>query len=125
MNKIKILLIISAIAVLGVLLCACNNNTPDLTETKGTEPEATVTESVEDNATEASADAEDGTVSETHVITEDDNDLEIITVPQNTETVETQTDSAPLISDAEPEPETTAENTTEVQKIELPFVPAN
>lgn len=124
MNKSKIIIFIAAFAMLMFSMAGCNTNAPATDETQ---PKATAAAS----ATNA-ADAPDGSHSAESTDTSDfvpepsqgENDLELITVPQDNTSGSGSVDNTQAAT--EPESETTvAETATEVQKIELPFVPAN
>lgn len=125
MIKSKAFLVLAAVAVFALLLCACNNVSPDTNEsvqsTNGSEVSATAID------TEKEVSGTKASTSETIApeVTQGENDLQIITVPQENTTAP---DNTEVFSEAETSASSANETepaTTEAEKIELPFVPVS
>ncbi len=126
MNKLRFFILITALVLIVISIAGCSTNEPALGETQ---PESTVAVAATTaaNASEESGNAESTDSSE--IIPEfslGENDLEIITVPQDNTNAPDNT-QAPQ-KESKPVAETTEAQTTpttEVQRIELPFVPVD
>lgn len=126
MKKSKFILITAVLVLLLISLCACSGNEPATGE-NATNPASSGVDVTVADATAETKDTGATAVSETQAeFTQGENDLEIITVPQNSTEASENTEAATEIATeavaetTEPRAETTA-----VQKIELPFVPVN
>ncbi|MBR3988657.1 MAG: hypothetical protein IKK10_05065 [Clostridia bacterium] len=134
MNKSKTLVLLAVIGLLLLSLCGCNNTEPVPEATKTGSAETSVsttagevpadssnaeTENVQNSEAEATASSE-----EAGLPSQGENDLELMTLPQNdsdsSENAETTVSATEPVADPPK-----AETTTEAQRIELPFVPAN
>lgn len=124
MNKSKLFILVAVSALLVVLLCACKSDMSpaDKTITKPADASAAVTAT----ETVSEADSESKTEAETSPqVSQDENDLVIMTSPKDNADAPSDTDSAEAVTEPETLSTEAVNNTTEPQKIELPFVPAN
>lgn len=124
MNKSKLFVIIAILALLVISLCACTDNKPAPSKPQTSPASQAVTEALSDSTAEIS-DVNNTASSEiSSEPYQGENDLEIITVPQNNSEDSENTDPAQTVTKAEVETKA-SEPATEVQKIELPFVPVS
>ena len=134
MNKSKYFVVLAVLALLIASLCACNSTKPSENETN---QEQTVVSTAANNAgnedntnsvKETETSAEVVTVGEDEdLLTQGENDLEIMTVPQDGTDAPQNTEGEAEVTEAVAETTASkdAEKPTEAEKIELPFVPAN
>ncbi len=132
MNKSKLFVLTALSALLMILLCACNTDVPPVGETQPDSSDASVTAGIADTKADVS-DADESTVltedttsvKDEELPSQGESDLEIITVPRDTSEAPQKSESTEAVTQAVAEITDAENNTTEVQKIELPFVPAN
>jgi len=125
MNKSKLIVIMAILALSVFVFCGCGNE--DKTQGTETNAQATTASATKTEAGVAGDNNTSAVESESSeniaVPSQGENDLEIITVPQQSEIPQNNTETAPEQTEAVQEI-TEAESTTSIQKIELPFVPA-
>lgn len=126
MNKSKFFVIIAALALIMLSLCACGNTESSLKETQTNVPQSAVTTNAVDSTLKV--ETTEG-IEASEVLPEasqGENDLAIITAPQEDVNSSDNTVATNAVTEAVSKTEEATEpSTTEVKKIELPFVPAN
>lgn len=132
MSKSKLFVLIAVSVILVLSLFGCGNETPSENETQPETTKTIITTNTT-NPENSGENAQSTDSSDTEEeFTQGENDLEILTVPQddikgseNSEVSE-GSEAEETVTEAVVEPtQATEPATTEVQKIELPFVPAH
>ena len=126
MNKSRIFVIIAALALIMLSLCACGNTEPPIKETQTNIPQSAVATNAVDSTLKV--ETTEG-IESSDVLPEasqGENDLAIITAPQEDEKTSDNTVATNAVTETVSKTEEATEpSTTEVKRIELPFVPAN
>ena len=126
MNKSKFFVIIAVLALIILSLCACSDSKPALSETNQSMTETTVAANTAETQNEDVTDKVSDSTQSSEEVSQGENDLVIITVPQEDVKASENTSVTDAVTEALSETEEATEpSTTEVKKIELPFVPAN
>lgn len=126
MNKSKVFVFIAVLVLVLATLCACGNSEPAVNETQTNVPQGAVATNAVDstlNVEKSEAGTETDALPE---VSQGENDLDIITAPQEDVKASENAVATERVTEALDNPtESTEPSTTEVKKIELPFVPAH
>ncbi len=126
MNKSKFFVIIAALALIIFSLCACGNTESSIKETQTNVPQSAVTTNAVDSTLKVETTEGIESSDVLPEVSQGENDLAIITAPQEDVNSSDNTVATNAVTETVSKTEEATEpSTTEVKKIELPFVPAN